>query len=62
VESEEHEIEPITLEALRAISESWHRPWPEYLEEFRRRAAKTGTTLDELAVRLTVAAGERPDS
>jgi hypothetical protein len=60
--ADDSDVDPITFQALRRIALSWDMPWPEFLEEFRRRAQANGGSLEELAVILTAEAGQRPSS
>lgn len=53
VDEEPDYIDPVTLEASRRVACSWDKPWPDFLDEFKRRVAVNGGTLDELAVLLT---------
>lgn len=56
--ADDADVDPITIKALRRIALSWDKPWPEFLEEFRRRVQVNGGTLEDLAVILSVPAGE----
>jgi hypothetical protein len=41
------------LRAAHALARLWERPWPEFLEEFKERAARHGVTVEELAAALS---------
>jgi hypothetical protein len=45
-------FDPLTVAAVRAISERWDKPWPEFFEEFRQRANVHGIPVEKLAPAL----------